>query len=76
MVERAVHGCPHFHFHVIFISAYPVVRVKIYTYVNMLGRNDLITALTNSLFSRKESNRCKPAATTYAKGRNRTAKRE
>ena len=42
----------------IFISAYPAVRVKIYAYVNMLGRNGL--ALINSLFARKESNRCKP----------------
>ena len=31
------------YFHVIFISAYPAVRVKFYVYVNMLGRNDLIT---------------------------------
>ena len=38
---------PHFYFHVIFISAYPTVRVNIYAYVNMLGRNDLITALIN-----------------------------
>ena len=29
---------PHSYFHVIFISAYPAVRVKIYAYVNMLGR--------------------------------------
>ena len=36
---------PHFYFHVIFISAYSVVRVNIYEYVNMLGRNDLKTAL-------------------------------
>ena len=34
---------PHSYFHVIFISAYPAVRVKFYAYVNMLGRNDLIT---------------------------------
>ena len=34
---------PHSYFHVIFISAYPAVRVKCYAYVNMLGRNDLIT---------------------------------
>ena len=31
------------YFHVIFISAYPALRVKFYAYVNMLGRNDLIT---------------------------------
>ena len=31
------------YFHVIFISAYPAVRVIFYAYVNMLGRNDLIT---------------------------------
>ena len=37
------------YFHVIFISAYPAVRVKFYAYVNMLGRNDLIT--TNLLFA-------------------------
>ena len=29
-----------------------------HAYVNMPGRNDLITALTDSLFARKESNRC------------------
>ena len=29
------------YFHVIFISAYPALRVKFYAYVNMLGRNDL-----------------------------------
>ena len=34
---------PHSYFHVILISAYPAVRVKFYAYVNMLGRNDLIT---------------------------------
>ena len=33
---------PHSYFHVILISAYPAVRVKLYAYVNMLGRNDLI----------------------------------
>ena len=31
---------PHSYFHVIFISAYPAVRVKFNTYVNMLRRND------------------------------------
>ena len=51
---------PHSYFHVIFISAYPAVRVKFYAYVNMLGRNDLITQ-TNLLFAGKESSRCKPA---------------
>ena len=50
---------PHSYFHVIFISAYPAVRVKLYAYVNMLGRNDLIQ--TNLLFAGKESSRCKPA---------------
>ena len=50
---------PHSYFHVIFISA-PAVRVKFYAYVNMLGRNDLIT---NLLFTGKESSRCKPATT-------------
>ena len=30
-------------FHVIFNSAYPAVQVKLYAYVNMPGRNDLIT---------------------------------
>ena len=34
---------PHTYFHVIFFSAYSTVRVKFYAYVNMLGRNDLIT---------------------------------
>ena len=29
---------PHAYFHVIFISAYPAVRVKFYAYVNTLGR--------------------------------------
>ena len=36
-----------FYFHVIFISAYSAVRVKIYAYVNILGTNDLIAALIN-----------------------------
>ena len=31
------HHSPHSYFHVIFISAYPAVRVKICAYVNMLG---------------------------------------
>ena len=31
---------PHSYFQVIFISAYPAVRLKLYAYVNMLGRND------------------------------------
>ena len=48
---------PHSYFHVIFISAYPAVRVKIYAYVNTLGRND-----SNLIFAGKESNHCKPAA--------------
>ena len=34
---------PHSYFHVIIICSYPAVRVKYYAYVNMLGRNDLIT---------------------------------
>ena len=38
---------PHTIHTVIFISAYPAVRVKFYAYVNMIGRNDLIT---NKLF--------------------------
>ena len=54
-------GCgiyiPTSYFHVIFISAYPPVQVKIYAYVNMIGRNDIIT---NSLFAGKENNHCKP----------------
>ena len=41
---------PHSYFHVIFISAYPSVRVKICANVKMLGRNDLI------LFAGKETN--------------------
>ena len=40
------HTVHHFYFHVIFISAYSAVRVKTYAYVTILGRNDLITALT------------------------------
>ena len=56
---------PHSYFHVIFISAYPAVRVKFYAYVNMLGRNDLIT--TNLLFAGKESSL---QACNYAMGRN------
>ena len=51
---------PHSYFHAIFISAYPAVRVKFYAYVNMLGRNGLIT---NLLFAGKESSRRKPATT-------------
>ena len=34
---------PHSYFHVIFTSAYPAVQVKLYAYVDMLDRNDLIT---------------------------------
>ena len=41
----------HSYFHIIFISAYPAVRVKFNGYVNMLGRN-----VTNY-------SRCKPATT-------------
>ena len=48
---------PHSYFHVIFISAYPAVRVTFYAYVNMLGRNDLIT----NLLEKKAV--CKPATT-------------
>ena len=51
------------HSYVIFISAYPAVRVKFYAYVNMLGRNDL----TNILFAGKESSL---QVCNYAKGRN------
>ena len=40
--DYSPHHSPHSYFHVIFISAYPAVRVKFYAYVNML-RNDLIT---------------------------------
>ena len=36
---------PHFYFHAIFISAYSAVRVKIYAYVNMLGRNDQLLTM-------------------------------
>ena len=50
-------GSSHFYFHAIFISAYSAVRVKIYAYVNMLGRNKLTT---HYVFAGKESNRCKP----------------
>ena len=52
---------PHSYFHVIFISAYPAVRVKFYAYVNMLDRNDIIT--NELIFAGKESCRCKPATT-------------
>ena len=38
---------------------YPAVRVKIYAYVKMLGRDDLIIA-SNSPFSGKENNCFKP----------------
>ena len=55
----------HSYFHVIFISAYPAVRVKFYAYVNMLGRNYL--KQTNLLFAGKESSL---QACNYAKGRN------
>ena len=37
---------PQFYFHVIFITAYPAVLYA-YACVNMLGRNDLLTALMN-----------------------------
>ena len=43
------HHDPHSYFHVIFINAYPAIRVKIYK--------------TNSLFAGKESNFCKHATT-------------
>ena len=33
----------HSYYHIIFISVYPAVRAKIYAYVNMLSRNDLIS---------------------------------
>ena len=36
------------------------IRVKIYAYVNMLSRNDLITTIC---WKGKQSNRCKPATT-------------
>ena len=52
----------HCYLHVIFNSAYPAVRVKIYAYVNMLGINDLITTICW-----KESSQ---QACNYAKGRN------
>ena len=42
----------HSYVHVIFISAYPAVRVKIYAYVNILGRNDY-NKLTHYLLERK-----------------------
>ena len=50
------------YFHVIFISAYPTLRVKIYAYVNMLGRNDLI------IFAKGKQSL---QACNYAKGRKR-----
>ena len=46
MVSSFSHS-PHFYFHVIFISPYSAVRVKTYEFVNILGRNDLLTALIN-----------------------------
>ena len=54
------------YFHVIFISAYPALRVKFYAYVNMLGRNDLIT---NYLLFAKGKQLLQ--ACNYAKGRKR-----
>ena len=54
---------PHSNFHVIFISAYTAVRVKYYAYVNMLGRNDLITNII--CWKGKQSLQ----ACNYAKGR-------
>ena len=36
-------------FHVIFISAYSAGQVKIYAYVDIPGRNDLITELTRKM---------------------------
>ena len=50
------------YFHVIFISAYPAVRVKFYAYVNMLGRNDLYLLFAKGKQSLQACN--------YAKGRN------
>ena len=50
---------PHSYFHVIFISAYPAVRVKFYAYVNMLGRNEWFNKLTYYLLEREAV--CKPA---------------
>ena len=49
------------YFHVIFISAYPAVRVKFYAYVNIPGR------LTNLLFAKGKQSL---QACNYAKGRN------
>ena len=58
---------PHSYFYVIFISAYPTVRVKFYSYVNMLGRNDLITNKLANYWKGKKSLQ----ASNYAKGRNK-----
>ena len=52
-------------FHVVFISAYPAVQVKL-AYVNMPGRNDLITII-NLLFAKGKQSL---QARNYAKGRN------
>ena len=58
-------------FHVIFISAYPAVQVKL-AYVNMPGRNDLIQI--NLLYLPKESRRCKPATTRREETNARTTR--
>ena len=42
------HHNQHSYFHIIVISAYPAVREKMYAYINMFGRNDLIPK-TNSI---------------------------
>ena len=51
----SVHTQSNSYFHVIFISAYPAVQVKLYAYVNMLGRNNLISNYVTICWKGKQS---------------------
>ena len=57
---------PHSYFNVIFISAYPAVRVKFYAYVNMLGKNDVTASL--QLHEGKKPKRRNNANDSFGKG--------
>ena len=59
---------PHSYFHVIFISAYPAVRVKFYAYVNMLGRNDLESSLQACNYAKGRNQRRNNANDSFGKG--------
>ena len=58
--QHSPHSLASISIHVIFISAYPAVQVKLYAYVNMPGRNDLIKITL--LFAKGKQSR-QPATT-------------